>query len=212
MATPTPKKLRVLLLHGYAMNQFSFRKRLAALQKECKDVADFVFANGPHHVQAFPSATNPDPPLPNPDDPLEKQPRAWWMSREEGYVGWDSAIKSLAQLSREQGPFDGVIGFSQGGCAAAVVAAAIERPELLPKHLEAIQTTPLKFMISVSGFRPQDPTFDALFSAPLQTPSLIIYGQNDSIVQPERTQTLIDLCAHARVVQHPGEHYLPTPF
>ncbi|CCU99871.1 unnamed protein product [Malassezia sympodialis ATCC 42132] len=178
MAAPAPgKKLRVLLLHGYAMNQFSFRKRLMALQKECKDIAEFVFANGPHHVQAFPNAANPDPPPPSPDDPLEKQPRAWWMSREEGYVGWESAIQSLAQLSREQGPFDGVLGFSQGGTAAAVVAASIEHPELLPENLEAIQTTPLKFMISVSGFRPNDSAFDPLFSVPLQTPSLIIYGQ-----------------------------------
>lgn len=99
------------------------------------------------------------------------------MSREEGYVGWESAIQSLAQLSREQGPFDGVLGFSQGGSAAAVVAASIEHPELLPENLEAIQTTPLKFMISVSGFRPNDSAFDPLFSVPLQTPSLIIYGQ-----------------------------------
>ncbi|WFD22124.1 dihydrofolate reductase [Malassezia equina] len=178
MATPAPsKKLKVLLLHGYAMNQFSFRKRLMALQKDCKDVADFVYANGPHHVQAFSSATNPDPPPPHPDDPLEKQPRAWWMSRDEGYVGWEATVQSLAQVSREHGPFDGILGFSQGGCTAAVVAAAIEHPELLPKHIEPIQSSPLKFMISVSGFRPQDPALGALFSIPLQTPSLIIYGQ-----------------------------------
>lgn len=140
------------------------------------DVAEFVFANGPHHVQAFPSATNPNPPPPSPDEPLEKQPRAWWMSREEGYVGWESTIHSLAQLSREQGPFDGILGFSQGGSAAAVVAAAIEHPALLSK-LDTIQTEPLKFMISVSGFRPNDAALDPLFATPLQTPSLIICGQ-----------------------------------
>ena len=31
-----PRKLRVLLLHGYGMNQHSFRRRIAALKKECR--------------------------------------------------------------------------------------------------------------------------------------------------------------------------------
>ena len=105
-------KLRVLLLHGYAMNQTSFRRRIAALQKSCRDVAEFVFANGPHHVPTLPSESNPDPLPPNPDDPPEKQARAWFMSREGKYIGWGVTAAYLTEFIREHGPFDGVIGLS----------------------------------------------------------------------------------------------------
>lgn len=206
------RKMRVLLLHGYAMNQVSFRRRIAALQKSCQDVAEFVFANGPHHIQALPSATNPDPPPPNPNDPLDKQARAWFMSRDNVYIGWDATAKYLTQVCREEGPFDGVIGFSQGACLAGVLAAATEHPDRTPETNEPIQSQPFRFVIAVSGFRPTDSKFDPLFTDKIQTPMLVVLGENDAIVSAERTRKFVERCANVRVVSHPGEHYIPTKY
>lgn len=203
-------KMRILLLHGYAMNHISFRRRLSALQKGCKDIAEFVFANGPHHIQALPSETNPDPAPPNPNDPEDKQARAWFMARNNVYEGWDASVTYLKTLCREQGPFDGVLGFSQGASLAAILAASLEHPERTPETSEPIQNKPFRFVISVSGFRPADPKFDSLFRDQIQTPVMLIVGANDSIVTSERSQTLVERCANIRVVRHPGEHYLPT--
>lgn len=203
-------KLRVLLLHGYAMNQTSFRRRIAALQKSCRDVAEFVFANGPHHVPTLPSESNPDPLPPNPDDPPEKQARAWFMSREGKYIGWGVTAAYLTEFIREHGPFDGVIGFSQGACLSGILTAAAEHPDRIPEVSEPILTQPFRFAISISGFRAADPKFDPLYSEPIQTPVLMIHGENDSIVTNQRAQTLIDRCHNLRVLRHPGEHYVPT--
>ena len=171
-----------------------------------------MFANGPHHIQALPSETNPDPAPPNPNDPEDKQARAWFMARNNVYEGWDASVTYLKTLCREQGPFDGVLGFSQGASLAAILAASLERPERTPETSEPIQNKPFRFVISVSGFRPADPKFDPLFRDQIQTPVMLIVGANDSIVTSERSQTLVERCANIRVVRHPGEHYLPTSY
>jgi len=171
-----------------------------------------VFANGPHHIQALPSETNPDPAPPNPNDPEDKQARAWFMARNNVYEGWDASVTYLKTLCREQGPFDGVLGFSQGASLAAILAASLEHPERTPETSEPIQNKPFRFVISVSGFRPADPKFDSLFRDQIQTPVMLIVGANDSIVTSERSQTLVERCANIRVVRHPGEHYLPTSY
>ena len=171
-----------------------------------------MFANGPHHIQALPSETNPDPAPPNPNDPEDKQARAWFMARNNVYEGWDASVTYLKTLCREQGPFDGVLGFSQGASLAAILAASLEHPERTPETSEPIQNKPFRFVISVSGFRPADPKFDPLFRDQIQTPVMLIVGANDSIVTSERSQTLVERCANIRVVRHPGEHYLPTSY
>lgn len=171
-----------------------------------------MFANGPHHIQALPSETNPDPAPPNPNDPEDKQARAWFMARNNVYEGWDASVTYLKTLCREQGPFDGVLGFSQGASLAAILAASLEHPERTPETSEPIQNKPFRFVISVSGFRPADPKFDPLFRDQIQTPVMLIVGANDSIVTSERSQTLFERCANIRVVRHPGEHYLPTSY
>ena len=171
-----------------------------------------MFANGPHHIQALPSETNPDPAPPNPNDPEDKQARAWFMARNNVYEGWDASVTYLKTLCREQGPFDGVLGFSQGASLTAILAASLEHPERTPETSEPIQNKPFRFVISVSGFRPADPKFDPLFRDQIQTPVMLIVGANDSIVTSERSQTLVERCANSRVVRHPGEHYLPTSY
>lgn len=134
------------------------------------------------------------------------------MARNNVYEGWDASVTYLKTLCREQGPFDGVLGFSQGASLAAILAASLEHPERTPETSEPIQNKPFRFVISVSGFRPADPKFDPLFRDQIQTPVMLIVGANDSIVTSERSQTLVERCANIRVVRHPGEHYLPTSY
>ena len=134
------------------------------------------------------------------------------MARNNVYEGWDASVTYLKTLCREQGPFDGVLGFSQGASLAAILAASLEHPERTPETSEPIQNKPFRFVISVSGFRPADPKFDPLFRDQIQTPVMLIVGANDSIVTSERSQTLAERCANIRVVRHPGEHYLPTSY
>jgi hypothetical protein len=38
----------------------------------------------------------------------------------------DNALDSIAEIIRQYGPFDGVIGFSSGACIAALIASLLE--------------------------------------------------------------------------------------
>ncbi|KAI3623803.1 dihydrofolate reductase [Malassezia furfur] len=210
-AAASGAKLRVLVLHGFAQNSYVFKRRTSALQKACRNVVDFVFLNAPIQVKAFPSEANPDPKSPSPSDPEEEQARAWWRQIDDAYVGWDGTARYLQRAFQEQGPFDGVLGFSQGGCLAGVLAAALEHPELVPDSPGTFQAQPFRFAVSVSGFRPRAPLFDRLMEARIATPMLVIQGREDSIVTPAFTETLVQVCDQVRVAEHDGGHYLPTP-
>lgn len=44
-------------------------------------------------------------------------------------IGFDESVEHIFKALVEQGPFDGVMGFSQGGCMAMIVAALVSRPD-----------------------------------------------------------------------------------
>lgn len=207
-------KLKVLVLHGYASNGIAFCKRLGALRNACRDVADFYFPMGVHHVQALPSSSNPEPGPIDPTLPLEQQPRAWWVREDNSdkYIGWEQSAAYLRKYCLENGPFDGVLGFSQGASVTAVFSAAMQRPGIVPETSEPLQSMPLKFSIMVSGFVPRDAGLGALFDKPLELPTLHVIGREDAIVVPSSSEELAQRCFQARVEHHEGGHFLPTPY
>ncbi|MCJ1312403.1 hypothetical protein MMC25_006077 [Agyrium rufum] len=62
----------------------------------------------------------------------EEEPTAFaWWRRKDGssgpvYTGIEEGLARVAQTIRSEGPFDGAIGFSQGGCVAPMVASLLE--------------------------------------------------------------------------------------
>lgn len=114
----TPRKLRILALHGFASNAFQFSRRLGALRKACHDTTEWHFLNAPILVQPVSVTLG----LEARDErvteatPLEEQPRAWWRADDETgeYVGWSGTLDYINEALEREGPFDGVLGFSQG--------------------------------------------------------------------------------------------------
>jgi hypothetical protein len=76
----------------------------------------------------------------------ETTPRAWWLVNEDKTqyrrepdtrvrwpklkcaIGFNETLEYLHDYLIREGPFDGVMGFSQGGCMAAILAALLEKP------------------------------------------------------------------------------------
>ena len=58
--------------------------------------------------------------------------------------------------------------------------------------------------MAVSGFKPLDITWAPILDPPYTTPTLHVLGTNDVVVIPERSQTLVDVSANARVIKHDG--------
>ncbi|CAD6579786.1 MAG: hypothetical protein TREMPRED_002567 [Tremellales sp. Tagirdzhanova-0007] len=242
--------LRVLALCGFTQNAHIYSKQLGAIRKTCKDV-DFgtgfhtltrlfivdlrhhpVFLEPPHVVEKadMPWTRNmnefdSDATTDKEEQTAETTPRAWTFASEDRsvYRKFDETIQYWHEFLVKEPPFDGIMGFSQGACMAAILAALVNKhlpskkrnfAEKMVVQLETPRLHPLfppdpplpkfKFLISVGGFLPAPKNLEDWFPLPSSLPTLHIIGRNDTIVTAERSQTLIDQCKSARVEFHEG--------
>ena len=151
--------------------------------------------------------------------------RSWWWTDDanQRHTGIEDAMELWGKALHEHGPIAGVIGFSQGGCAAASIAAMLEpsrRNHPLSKKYMPSWHPPLEFLVMFSGnpYRYPDPTVHWLFFEEggednvIKTRTLAFYGQKewDRVQsQRERQQWLITRLAEVKVVGHPWKHTVP---
>lgn len=170
--------LRVLCLHGYQGSAAIMRGQLRPLADGLAVPAEFVTVDAPS---------------------LAAGDFGWWHG-DSGYRGWDRTREWLVDTFERQGPFDGVLGFSQGAALTALVPglSAVE-PVVAPR-----------FVIIVSGFRSLAPAHAELFAHrdAYRLPSLHIIGDNDMVVAPADSRALATLFPGARTVRHPGGHVI----
>ena len=155
-----------------------------------------------------------------------------WWKREIGggrYIGIEEGLDSICQIIKEAGGVDGVIGFSQGAAAAAMVASLLEpgrltafeavgkgHPEALgyPKSwIEMMRETgqgQLEFAVSYSGFYSPNELYKGFYEPKIATPMCHFIGSLDSVVEEKRSLALVDVCMDARQVYHPGGHFVPA--
>ncbi|KAG8760953.1 hypothetical protein FRC14_000554 [Serendipita sp. 396] len=230
---------KILLLHGYGQNAAIFYKKVAAIRKQCGKDCEFVHVEAPTVLKPVDlpqnlasigaidrqqNATSSASAIETLEsENLELIPRGWWLrDRPETMHKCVSYFVDLLK-EHEEIPFDGVLGFSQGACAAALLTIMLENSNLIHRLLGSSQTgSPsvtsithprLKFCILVAGFRPRfiqrgvaeesqvsaytgtiEDEIQLLFDKGIYTPTLHILGENDQIVGRERSQTLIDAC------------------
>ncbi len=121
-----------------------------------------------------------------------------------------------------------MLGFSQGGALAALVAAALEggassssSPPRAPPGpgpewawVAALRVAnggrPLRFAAVYSGFWGPPPDLGWLYDPPIRTPTLHFLGSLDTVVDEERSQALVERCVDPIVLVHPGGHYVPV--
>jgi fermentation-respiration switch protein FrsA (DUF1100 family) len=173
----------------------------------------------------------------NADAEEESDAWAWWRRKGDGipytYEGIEIGLAHIAHVLKTEGPFDGVIGFSQGGAAAAMLASLLEPgrreafeaaypaggmryPESFGAdkgYLEDTIHPPLKFAVSYSGFAAAGtPLYQGFYEPKIKTPVLHFLGTLDTVVEESRSLALVKACEHSegRVVYHPGGHFLPS--
>ncbi|KAF3482356.1 dihydrofolate reductase [Arthroderma uncinatum] len=140
MAKSTGTPLRILMLHGYTQSGSLFHAKSRALEKHIqKNLPTYSvtlsYPSGPiglspSDIPNFtPSST---PSSSNGGTPAEDKPEAfaWWRRSDSidppEYVGLEKGLATVARVLVDEGPFDGVIGFSQGACLAAMVTSLLE--------------------------------------------------------------------------------------
>jgi predicted esterase len=250
-STPTNKPpLKILMLHGYTQSGPLFRSKTRALEKNLQKAF-------PHRSIQLSYPTAPiqlyKSDIPNWDDPNgtagfentdaggEAAPDAWGWWRRKGekepytYEGMELGFARCADVLKAEGPFDGVIGFSQGGALAGMLASTLEtgRREAFEKVLskggmrfpEALEEDtgfvtdvvhpPFKFAVSYSGFgASNNALYQAFYEPKIKTPMLHYLGTMDTVVEEKRSLRLVEACEDGskdgRVVYHPGGHFLPS--
>jgi fermentation-respiration switch protein FrsA (DUF1100 family) len=136
----------------------------------------------------------------------------------------EDGFRTIADAIQEAGGVDGVVGFSQGGAAAAMVASLLEtlRPsafsERETKGVMAYPSSflslrkeqpPLKFAVSYSAFLAPNPLYASFYEPKISTPMLHVVGTLDSVVEESRSLALVEACVEPKVVYHPGGHFVP---
>ncbi|RYP74031.1 hypothetical protein DL771_003220 [Monosporascus sp. 5C6A] len=215
-AAPDGKKeLKILMLHGrdnpivrntQSGPLFDIKTRaLAKLLTKALSPAPFnvtprlIFPTGPHRLRArdipgFSSASHDGAAEEGgegeEDSDEDSDNWAWWRKDEASgtYAGFEAGMRRVAEAISGAGGVDGVCGFSQGGCLAALVAAALEgrnppagcpSPSSPASAPEAVDWTwlddlraangghPLKFCVVYSGFCAPVPGLQWLYGGSL---------------------------------------------
>lgn len=120
------EKLRFLCLHGYRQNGDAFRGKIGSFRKSVQKYADFVFVTAPHQA----------PPLDDGDAPNPDQ-RSWWFNKDDGTFsgmnrsgpafGFAESVALIEKRWHEDGPFHGLLGFSQGACFVGLLCSLASR-------------------------------------------------------------------------------------
>ncbi|KAK8185046.1 serine hydrolase-domain-containing protein [Phyllosticta capitalensis] len=243
MAQNPTKPLKILMLHGYTQTGPLFRNKTRALEKSlAKAFPAGITLSYPTAPIRLSRAQIPtfDTDGVKADDTEEEEPDAyaWWVRKDKieqgngkvegegfSYEGLETGFAKMAQVLKEEGPFDGVIGFSQGGAAAGMLASILEpgRKEAFekaqekggmpyPQVMDGVHP-PLKFAVSFSGFAPAaNELYQAFYEPKIKTPMLHFLGSLDTVVEESRSLRLAEACEkkEGRIVYHPGGHFLPS--
>lgn len=138
--------------------------------------------------------------------------RSWWPANEQKpeYYTIDQALDSVRQSVQENGPYDGVLGFSQGAGFAGILCQNIHKLDDSADYKQ--KNKPLKFGIFYSGFRVKPEALQFYYTPPISVPTLHILGTLDTVVSEERSMALYNACEdNARtLITHPGGHFVPN--
>lgn len=227
-AAVAKRDVKILMLHGYTQSGPLFRAKTRALEKMLqKSLAPFhlapvmLYPTGPNRLRPrdMPGYEPPEDGAVENDEDDTSDSWAWWRRDDAtgAYRFLNEGMTRLAETIAEAGGIDGVLGFSQGGAAAAMVAAALEsRPAPSGDEwswVEALRAAngrrALRFAVIYSGFFAPPDDLRWLYEPAITTPTLHYIGGLDTVVDETRTQSLVDRCTEPAVLTHPGGHYVP---
>ncbi|XP_075887890.1 esterase OVCA2 isoform X2 [Nelusetta ayraudi] len=206
--------LRILCVHGYRQNGNSFREKTGALRKLLKKHVELVYLSAPLSVR---QASNTEAPgsgnVAGSEPAGEDDPRGWWFSDTEARsfsaqqwceksLGLDESVTVVREAVKAAGPFDGILGFSQGAAFVAMLCSLQE------KQLEPDFS--FRFAVLVAGFRSACKEHEVFYDAPLQIPSLHVFGLEDRVIPDHMSRELLPSFLEPAVLTHPGGHFIPA--
>ncbi|XP_054824148.1 uncharacterized protein LOC129322110 isoform X1 [Prosopis cineraria] len=199
MEVPTQGKPRVLCLHGFRTSANILHKLIGRLPDTVLQKLDLVFLDGP-----FPARGKSD--VESIYDPPYFE---WFQSNGDftDFMNFEECLAYIEDYMVKNGPFDGLLGFSQG----ATLSAAL--PGMQSQGVALRKVDKIKFLILISGAKFGGKKFGTpklasnAFSKPINIPSLHFIGEEDFL--KEEGIALLDAFVDPLVVHHPKGHTVP---
>mmetsp|Transcript_5132 Transcript_5132/g.12975 ORF Transcript_5132/g.12975 Transcript_5132/m.12975 type:complete len:284 (+) Transcript_5132:213-1064(+) len=204
MSSSQSKPLRVLALHGWRTSgrvldwQYS---SYASLAPKLSDLVEVTCIDAPHPARG--------PTMGGIENYVNGPYYEWWdavkrpgSESESLYNGMPESIEYVLDYIKANGPFDGLMGFSQGGTMSAVLAALHQAGAC------AIEPAPPRFCLIFAGLLSRDYRHATLYDTPIECPAFIVYGENDPGAR--YTKKLASTFRNPHVISHPGGHIVPA--
>lgn len=210
------RKLRVLCLHSFRTSSsiLKVQMEIAGWEASLGDLVEFTCepdgnpASGdiPKEVSMF-----------FPDD----QYFEWWNAMKDEdckteYVGIEKSFGKVEKSWETRGPFDGVLGFSQGATLTTLLAArgAVEGwgPFGDAKRENEVDAA-LTFAVCVSGMLARNRSAADLYAAAetskSKTPTLHLIGDADRVMPPGLSERAASHFENAKIARHARGHVIP---
>lgn len=196
ISQPAPK-LRVLCLHGFRTNGDIMETQMGKWDRRVLDLLDMVFPDAPYPAEGKSDVEGIFPP-----------PYYEWFQfrRTETHVEYcnlEECTEYISELVAKHGPFDGLIGFSQGAFLSAALASLQEKGHVLAS------SPPLRFTIIISGgvLSNSEQYLKDCYSKPIKCPSVHLIGEKD-FLKPSNEE-LLKCFENPVVIRHGARHTVP---
>jgi hypothetical protein len=194
MEGPKEKKMKILCLHGFRTSGAFLKKQISKWDPSIFEEFDTVFPDG-----LFPAGGKSD------IEGIFPPPYFEWFQFNKDfteYTNLDECISHLCNYIMTNGPFDGLLGFSQGATLSALLIGYQAQGKLLKDH------PPIKFLISVSGSKFRDPKIcDVAYKDPIKVKSVHFIGEKDWLKIP--SEELAAAFDSPLMLRHPQGHTIP---
>uniref|UniRef100_A0A2P2QL57 UPF0483 protein CBG03338-like n=1 Tax=Rhizophora mucronata TaxID=61149 RepID=A0A2P2QL57_RHIMU len=197
--TQNTKKPRILCLHGFRTSGAILRKLMGRWPETVLGKLDLEFLDGPFPAHGKSDAEGFfDPPY-----------YEWYQSSQdfEEYRNFEECMAYIEKYMFNHGPFDGLLGFSQG----ALISAAV--PGMQAQGMAFTRVPKVKFLILISGakfggYKFGQPKLAAnAFSSPINCLSLHFIGEKDFM--KAGSMDLVGSFVDPFVIYHPKGHTVP---
>ena len=140
----------------------------------------------------------------------------WWFSSKsrsfEAHAtsdcddGFEQSLEAIKAFNAAEGPFDGVMAFSQG--AALLVILCLMQAQ--GKILDEIGFE-FGFAIMVAPFKSRSCQHNRWFEGPrVRIPTLIVIGDDDKVIEREMSDAILETFHEPVILRHPGGHFVPA--
>lgn len=174
-------------------------KKTGAFRKLLKKHVEFVFMTSPLEV----------PPLEGSEK--DEGGCGWWFSRCDDYFkaqdesncikGFEECLGAIKTEFEENGPFDGILGFSQGAAMLGLICGLQQQGKL---------EFSFKFAIFVSAFKSRSVPHQYLYDEIIMLPTLHVFGETDQVIQKPMSEEHLQHFHDPEILIHPGGHFIPA--